>query len=272
MEQKRKDTLGTPEEYLARIKEFRLMDDIYFTSYFNDCPSCMELVLRIFLGRQDLHVVEVTTQKNLPNLYGHGTRLDVFAQDDDGKFYDVEIQRTDAGAIPERARFNSGSLDMKILGRGKQYKELPETYVIFVCENDIYARGLPMYHVERVVKETGENFQDKAHILYINGQYRGSDDVGRLMEDFFTADPAAMNFKELADRAKYFKETEKGAESMSDIMGDFVKEITRNVVHEQACKSALRLILAGKMSLEEIAEALDLPLDEVEELAKKRSA
>ncbi len=138
MEQKRKDTLGTREEYLARIKEFRLMDDIYFTSYFNDCPSCMELVLRIFLGRQDLHVVEVTTQKNLPNLYGHGTRLDVFAQDDDGKFYDVEIQRTDAGAIPERARFNSGSLDMKILGKGTAYKELPETYVIFVCENDIF--------------------------------------------------------------------------------------------------------------------------------------
>ncbi len=67
-----------------------------------------------------------------------------------------------------------------------------------------------MYHVERVVQETKKRFNDKAHILYINGQYRGSDDVGRLMEDFFTADPSAMNFKELANRAKYFKETEKG--------------------------------------------------------------
>ena len=267
MEENRKATRTVPEEYLSRIKAFRLMDDIYFTSYFNDCPSCMELVIRIFLGRDDIHVVEVTTQKNMPNLYGHGARLDVFAKDDDGRLYDFEIQRSDAGAIPERARFNSASLDVKILEKGAEYKELPETYIIFVCENDIFARGLAMYHVERVVQETGEDFHDKAHILYINGQYRGSDAVGRLMEDFFAAEPSKMNYKVLADRAKYFKEPGKGAEIMSDIMGDFEREIVRRQAHE----TALRFILAGKLSLKEIAEGVGLPLTEVEELAKKKT-
>ncbi len=59
--------------------------------------------------------------------------------------------------------------------------------------------------------------------------------------------------------------TENGAEIMSDIMGDFVKEIVRR----QAREFALRLISSHKMNLEEIAEMSNLPLAEVEELAKK---
>ncbi len=147
-------------------------------------------------------------------------------------------------------------------------KELPGTYVIFVCENDIFECGLPMYHVERVVQETKKRFNDKAHILYINGQYRGGDDMGRLMEDFFPADLSEMNFKELADRAKYFKETEKGAESMSDIVMEFY-EVLRERDRKQI---ALALIAGGETSLAGIAKATGLSLAEVEELAKKKSA
>ncbi len=77
-----------------------------------------------------------------------------------------------------------------------------------------------------------------------------------------------MNYKELADRAKYFKENEKGADIVSDIMADFVAELMK----KQAYEFALRLIAAGKLSLEEIAEMADLPLEEVRELAKKKTA
>ncbi len=55
---------------------------------------------------------------------------------------------------------------------------------------------------------------------------------------------------------------------MTYVMDEFVKEILK----AQAKKIALAVIALGKMSLEEIAEAVDLPLAEVEELAKKKSA
>ena len=58
---------------------------------------------------------------------------------------------------------------------------------------------------------------------------------------------------------------------MSDIMEDFVKEITERAIKEQAREFALRFILAGKLSLKEIAEGVGLPLTEVEELAKKKT-
>ena len=49
-------------------------------------------------------------------------------------------------------------------------------------------------------------------------------------------------------------------------------EISREIVRRQAREFALRLISSHKMNLEEIAEMSNLPLAEVEELAKKKTA
>ncbi len=67
---------------------------------------------------------------------------------------------------------------------GDDVELLPENYVIFITENDLFETGLPVYHIDRVVKETGKPFGDASHILYVNGAYRGDDPVGRLMHDF----------------------------------------------------------------------------------------
>lgn len=53
-----------------------------------------------------------------------------------------------------------------------------ETYIIFITSNDVLAGGLPIYTIERTVQETGKLFNDKAHIVYVNGSYRGDDEVG----------------------------------------------------------------------------------------------
>lgn len=61
-------------------------------------------------------------------------------------------------------------------------------------------------------------------ILFVNGEYRGNDDVGKLMEDFFCTTANDMHSNVLADRVRYFKETEKGAENMCKIVEDLCKE------------------------------------------------
>ena len=71
----------------------------------------MELLLRIIQGRDDLQIVEMVTQNTVPNLYGREVRFDVFAKDSQGTAYDFEVQRSDAGAVPLRARYNSSLLD-----------------------------------------------------------------------------------------------------------------------------------------------------------------
>ena len=52
--------------------------------------------------------------------------------------------------------------------RSVTYDALTETYVIFITENDVLKSGLPIYHIDRIVQETGEPFGDEAHIIYVN--------------------------------------------------------------------------------------------------------
>jgi hypothetical protein len=96
----------------------------------------------------------------------------------------------------------------------------------------------------------------------VNGKYGGNDEIGKLMHDFSCTDPDDMNYEALAEKARYFKQDEKGVAVMCKIMEDMRNEAVQN----KAKKTAVHLIKSGKMSLEEIAEATELSLDTVKEL------
>ena len=88
-----------PEAIREWIRQLRLMDDRFMQACFQNNAECVELVLRIILGKPDLVVKSVTTQKTLTNLSGHDIRLDVFAVDSENRPYDIEIQRNDIQII-----------------------------------------------------------------------------------------------------------------------------------------------------------------------------
>lgn len=90
------------EEDLQRLRGFRLLDDDFMAKVFED-KACAELLLRIILQKNDLMVREVHGQLSLKNLQGRSARLDVFAVDSTGKVYDIEVQRSDRGAVAKRA-------------------------------------------------------------------------------------------------------------------------------------------------------------------------
>ncbi len=58
------------------------------------------------------------------------------------------------------------------------------------------------------LNEGNELFGDGSHIIYVNGKYRGNDEVGKLMHDFSCTNPDDMNYETLAKRARYFKQDE----------------------------------------------------------------
>ena len=106
-------------------------------------------------------------------------------------------------------------------------------------------------------------FGDGSHILYVNGKYRGNDEIGKLMHDFRCTNPENMNYEALAKRARYFKQDEKGVAVMCKILEDMRNEAALNNARE----TAERLIRKGKMTLEEIAECIPmLSLDELKEI------
>ena len=106
-----------PAEYNALIQKFRLIDDTFFNVCFDNYIEGMQLLLRIFFGRDDLVVKHVVTQQSADNLYGRGVRFDVLAEDSEGKLYDYEVQRANKGAAPRRARYNSSMMDARELAK-----------------------------------------------------------------------------------------------------------------------------------------------------------
>ena len=274
-------------EYLALIQKLRLIDDTFFNVCFDNNIEGMQLLLRIFLERDDLTVKRVVTQQSADNLYGRGVRFDVLAEDSEGRLYDCEVQRANEGAIARRARYNSAMLDARELAKGAEFSELAETWVIFIVENDIYGAGHPLYHVERIIQELQKPFDDGAHILYVNGANRADTPLGRLMQDFFCEQSEQMNYKELAERADYFKAETEGVNTMCELMEKFgEKKMEEGRAEgraegrmegrlegrmegrmESARATARALIALGKLTIAQIAAATQLPTEEVERMA-----
>ena len=128
--------------------------------------------------------------------------------------------------------------------------------------------ALPIYHINRMVEEAGKKFQDEAHIIYVNGAYRDKSPLGILMHDFSCTDPNDITYEVLAERVRYFKEDEEGVAAMCKAMEDMRNEAAL----EKAKKTALNMLMLGKLSYEEIAQCTELSLDEVKALDEKKEA
>ena len=250
------------EKILEKIRQFCLLDDDFMTKCFENNIECTELVLRIIMDKADLKVTEARTQYTVKSLQGRSVRLDIDAVDSSGKEYDIEIQRADKGAGARRARYNSSLLDANVLLPGDDTEKLPETYVIFITENDVLGGNKPIYHIQRTIMETNELFNDGSHILYVNGAWKDDSPLGLLMQDFSCKNPKDMHYKLLADRVKYFKEDEKGVRAMCRAVEELVKE--------DLLDAARKLLADGTLTVEKIAECLGLAVAEVEKLAVQR--
>ena len=259
------------KEDLERLRNLRLLDDDFMTKVFED-TKCAEFLLQIILKRNDLKVTESTSQYGIKNLQGRSVRLDILAVDQQNHVYNIEIQRSDHGAGVKRARYNSSLIDANVTEPGEQYEALNESYVIFITENDVLGKGLPIYHIERMVTETGEPFGDEEHIVYVNSQIKDETSLGMLMHDFACTEAKEMFYQVLADRVRYFKEDEKGVTVMCKAMEDMRNEARAEGSRENAIRSAREMIKDGELSYEKIAQYSGLTIDEVKALASKQSA
>lgn len=271
------------QEDLQRLQNLKPIHDDFMRCLFKDNIPLAEFVLRIITGKHDLIITNCETQKDMKRLAGaRSICLDAYGTDSTGKKYDLEIQREEKGADPHRARYHSSVLDIENLHVGQEFKELPDTYTIFITEKDFYEKGEPVYPIERINLATGKSFDDGEHILYVNGAYRGESDIGKLMHDFNCTSADEMNFELMAERTRYLKENPKGVNEMCKIFEDLRKEaleegkeigltegkeigLTEGRI-EKAIENAKSMLADGMLTLEKISEYAGLPLDEVKKL------
>lgn len=223
-----------PRNVNELVNELILFDDDLMSRVFDKNIKATELLLRIILGKK-VKVISVTGQNEMKNhqVGGRNITLDVDAMDENGEEIDIEVQGNSEGAHVRRARYHSSMVDSRMLKGGQAFRELKDSYVIFIYKHDKFQKGLPLYHVERYVGETDEQFRDGSHIIYVNGNYKGNDEIGQLMQDFREKNPECMHYTELAESVKHFKEKEGGHEEMSEIVERYINERVEERVEER---------------------------------------
>ena len=201
------------ERYEGVLKNLTIMNDVFMRNVFKK-RECTEYVLQVIMGEKDLKVVDQVLQKDYKNLQGRSAVLDCVIRDSEGRQMDVEIQQDNEGASPKRARYHSGLMDMNTLNPGQDFDELPESYIIFITQNDVLGCGFPIYHIDRMIKEAGKCFMDEAHIIYVNSKRQDDTELGRLMHDLHCKNAKDMYSRILANRVYELKETQEGVKLM----------------------------------------------------------
>lgn len=256
---------------LERLKKLRPIDDDFMRGMLQGQMPLAQFILRIVTSMPDLTLTKFETQADLKRVTGaRNILLDAYGTDTQGKKYDLEVQRADAGARPHRARYHSSVMDVENLDAGQDFEELPDTYTIFITEKDFFGKKEPFYLIQNMNVTTGEPFGDGAYILYINGEYRGDDPIGRLMHDFNCSDPDGMNYSEMAERTRYLKENSEGVKTMCKLMEEMRKE-SYNEGRYDACNDIALTLLHEKAPIEMIIKATKLTMEQVQALIRKNN-
>ena len=227
------------------LKELTIKDNFMFGAVMmdeNNCKGFLERVLEMPIDR-----VEGSQEKSIVYHPEYkGVRLDVYAKDEHRTHYNVEMQVRKKAALGKRSRYYQSQMDMEILLSGEDYAEIPDTYVIFLCDFDPFGEEKYRYTFEMKCKESERtNLKDGRTILFLNTHGKNESEVP----------------KELVIFLKYVKADLKGSEEeFDDPYVEQLQKFIRRVKESREMEE--RFMIFEEMLKEERAEGREEGLEE----------
>jgi len=221
----------------------------------------------------------------------------VYAKDGKGTHYDIEMQAIQKVAIDKRSRYYHSQMDMELLRSGEGYSELPNAYVIFICDFDPFGKKKYCYTFESVCQEDktlvledgrksiflstkGENSQEVSESLikflhFVSADLTESEKdfqdefVERLQESV----KQVKDSREMEERFMVFQEMlkEEREEGRAEGRAEGRVEGRMEGCAEGREKELLRQVkrkIKKNKTIEQISEELELEEDEVKELVQ----
>ena len=212
-----------------------------------------------------------------------GVRLDVYVKDSN-RIFDIEIQNSVDITLPKRTRYYQSMLDIDNLLKGEEYSELKESFIIFICQFDLFGLNLPQYTFKNICLENKElplgdettkiffnsfaydtenNLEISAFLKYINTKIPTNDFTKKLnnlveeskINNKFRNDYLAMNLHDRDIRRVALAEG---------------KQIGLQEGAEQKAIETAKNFIQKNIPLETIAECTGLSLEKVQELANNQ--
>ena len=222
-----------------------------------NCKEFLERALEIEIDR-----VDVSREKSMVYHPDYkGIRLDVYAKDENNTCYNVEMQMTKKPALGRRSRYYQSQMDMDILLSGREYAELPDSYVIFICDFDPFGERKYRYTFQMQCKESNQTpLEDGRRIVFLSTCGENEDEISKELLAFLKFVKADL--KESREMEERFMTLE---EMLKDERKEGLKEGT-----VKAQKRIVSKMLSKGLSDEEIMELCDISLEELENLKNHR--
>ncbi len=235
------------------LQDLTIKDNFMFGAVMMDEEICREL-LELVLG---FRIAKVTVSKEKCFVYHpeyKGVRLDILAEDEENTHYNVEMQVSRKRKPGKRSRYYHSQIDMELLRSGQDYEELPDSYVIFICDFDPFYRKKYRYTFDMKCREDGNvALEDGSHTVFLSTCGENENEVP----------------EELVKFLKYVKAGLK--ESSEDFQDSFVKRVqtaVRNVKASREMEEQYMLLeeLIKEEREQALAEGHELGLSEGREL------
>ena len=198
---------------IRNFKELTIRDNFMFAAVMmqeDNCKKFLEMLLEIQIQK-----IEISYEKCLIfNPDCKGVRLDVYANDENNTRYDIEMQVVEQ-ELGKRIRYYHSQMDMDILERGRRYKELPATYVIFICDFDPFKRGKYCYTFEnRCIEELALKLGDESISIVLSTEGENVNCIPKELRSFleFVKEDNSENNSETEDA--YVQQLQKSIRSV----------------------------------------------------------
>ena len=260
---------------MKSIQELTIMDNFMFGAVMiipENCKGALERSLDIEIAR-----VEVSKERSIVyNPEYKGVRLDIYAKDEHNTHYNVEMQVLPKPAVEKRARYYHDQIDMELLLSGLPYKDLPDAYVVFICDFDPFGAAKYRYTVEKNCKEVpGLSMEDGSHTVFLSTKGTNKEEVSPELVRFleFVAAPLSESEEDFED--EYIRKLQASIEEVkaSREMGarymtfeEYIKEEREEAREEGELLLKIALIrkkLQRGKSLAETAQELEEEVDEL---------
>ena len=233
---------------------------------------CQE-ILQVILNNKELVVLSTNSQFSTKNLQGRSCMLDAKCQLEDGRIVNIEVQRADDDDHQRRMRYNGALLTTNLTNPSTKFAEIPDVIVVFISKFDVFKSSKTLYHIDRVIRETGKAVDNGFEEVYVNAEINDDSDVARLM-NVFNTDTAYddVNFPVTSAYKRRYKTTEEGVREMCEV-------IERNRAEGRAEGRAIGLIegkaelitnmLKNQMKPEQIAKIANMTVEQIISIGKK---
>ena len=254
------------------FEKLQIKDDFMFSVIMRNprfCKPFLERILNIKISRIEYPNSQETIDISAD---AKSVRLDIYVEDGKETVYNIEMQTTENRNLPKRTRYYQGMIDLNILEKGENYRDLKRSFVIFVCTFDLFGEGRHIYTFEnRCIQNPELSLLDGTTKIILNTKGIMDDvtpEMKRLLDFIDGKEPEDDFTRELDEAVQSVRKNEKWRLDYMTLQMNYQEKYEQGI--EQGNKqAALRMIEAGKLSYEEIAMYSGLTLEQVLELQKE---